>query len=333
MHCRSLYRICASVCASVTLAIPISVSGQDITLPNTKIIGNPAELPGAKEIYRQSCNSVVQIQMSDLLGSTLVTGFFVDDKGLIATVISTNRSPDTITVTWQERTYPAELLAIDQRTRLALVKIDAKMTPALMLSRGLDSAIGSQLYAVSDTSDTLKRISPGRLAGRESTLQKSALPTTILRLHMSAAPDAFGAPVLDSDGKVAAVLLLNFDQENEVCFALPSEILRKAWADYQKFGRVEPAWCGFTLELGTTTPKIIYVQADSPAAAAGFLPGDVILRIADHSVLGYQDVVDRCYYLQAGEDVNIGILRGKSDRTLTLKPRAVSTLKPAGEGE
>lgn len=141
----------------------------------------------------------------------------------------------------------------------------------------------------------------------------------------------FGPRHLDADGKVAAILLLNFDEENEVCFALPSEILHKAWADFQKFGHVEPARCGFTLELGITTPKIIFVQAGSPAAAAGFRSGDVIVRIGNRPMQDYQVVVDRCYYLRAGEDIDIGALRGKNDRTLTLKPKAVSELKPKEE--
>ena len=89
-----------------------------------------------KEIYRQSCNSVVRIEMSDPLGSTLATGFFIDDEGLVATVISTNRNPDKISISWQEKSYDAELLAVDERTRLALIKIKAEMTPELMISRG-----------------------------------------------------------------------------------------------------------------------------------------------------------------------------------------------------
>ena len=173
----------------------------------------------------------------------------------------------------------------------------------------------------------LKRITPGKLAGREGSLQEQVLPTTILRLHMNAEPEAFGAPVLDLEGRVAAVLLLNLDKQNGVCFALPSEILHKVWSDYKKFGQVEQAWCGFTLELGTTTPKVIFVQKGSPAAAAGFQPGDVILRVGDRAVAHYQDVVDRCYYLTAGEPVEIGVLRGQADRFLTLTPKAVSELK------
>ncbi|MEZ5326490.1 MAG: S1C family serine protease [Verrucomicrobiales bacterium] len=216
---------------------------------------------------------------------------------------------------------------MDERTRLALLKIDTEMTSGLPLGRGLDCALGSQVYAVSDTPETLSRIAPGRLAGREATLQKNVLPTTILRLHMKAAPDAFGGPVIDVDGNVVGILLLNLDQENEVCFALPSEILQKVLTDHTKFQQVEPAWCGFTLELGTTTPKVIFVQSGSPAAAAGFQPGDVILRIGDRLVRDYQDVVDRCYYLTAGQDVEIAVLRNQTDRTLTLKPKAVSELK------
>lgn len=349
MYPRSLHSLVAAV--GIFLSAPVClVSAQDIPAtdgstgsgPVSGSTETPSAIPASfptpseiiegrihqsaeqQELYRLTCNSVVRIEKADALGTTMATGFFVDENGLVATVISTNRHPDTITVTWQGRPYHGKLLAIDERTRLALVKTDAERTPALTLASGLDLAIGASLYAVNDGADTVERLSAGRLAGREGTLQGQLLPTTILRLHIGAAPEAFGAPVLDSNGHVVAILLLNLDEQNEVCFALPAEILHKVRADCERFQHVEPAWCGFTLELGTTTPKVIFVQDDSPAAAAGFRQGDVILRIGERSVVNYQEVVDRCYYLTAGAEVEFAVLRGRTDRILKLTPKPLS---------
>jgi S1-C subfamily serine protease len=285
-----------------------------------------------KAIYEQACASVVKVEKSGSVGVTVGSGFFIDEDGLLVTVIPTNQKPDLITVTWQEKPYMGKLLTVDPNTRLALVKIEATATPKLVLSRGFDVPLGAKVYAVSESTEALHRLAEGRLAGREGTLMDSVLPTTILRLNLSADSEAFGAPVLNAEGRVAAVLLLDFDDdETDVCFALPSEITYKVWADYKQFGQVEPSWLGFTLERGTSTPKIVYVRKGSPAANAGLVRGDVIMRIDDRHIRHYQDVVDKCYYLTAGREVEIDVLRGTGSVSAKVTPIAVSKLREIEE--
>ena len=289
--------------------------------------GEASEPVDPSSLFERARAAVVKIEKADEAGVTVSSGFFIDESGLVVTVIPTNRDPESITVTWQAKKHPAKVLTIDPNTRLALVKVEVSGVPALPLARGFDVPLGGEVYALGTHSVAEEKPVVGRLAGREGTIQGDVLPTRILRLHMAADPADFGGPVLNQDGRVAAVLLLNLDHEdNEVCYALPSEIAHKVWSDYREFGHVESAWLGFTLERGTSTPKIVFVQERSPALAAGLEKGDVIMRISDRQIEGYHDVVDKCYYISPGKEIEIKVLRGISDVTVKLTPIAVSKL-------
>ncbi|MEZ5326489.1 MAG: hypothetical protein R3F19_15675 [Verrucomicrobiales bacterium] len=124
---RTYQRVCPSItrlAAWMSLSMPVLVIAQSepaiapsFPTPSEIIKERLHEGFDQQEIYKQSCNSVVRVEMSDTLGSTLITGFFIDENGLIATVISTNRvltgsqSPGRNALTrqscWQSMNAPA----------------------------------------------------------------------------------------------------------------------------------------------------------------------------------------------------------------------------------
>ena len=125
---------------------------------------------------------------------------------------------------------------------------------------------------------------------------------------------------MNTKGEVAGVVLLDVGGEKGVSYAWPSELIEKVLRDYAKHGKVQPAWVGIGLALGTTTPSIVSLSDDSPAKAAGLQPGDVIRSIGKRPIQEYQDVVDACYYLTAGEAVSFAVMRGLNDLTVNVVP-------------
>jgi serine protease Do len=74
-------------------------------------------------------------------------------------------------------------------------------------------------------------------------------------------------------------------------------------------------------QLGVTTGAYVAtVDDNTPAAAAGFKKGDVIVRIGSTPIVTYMDVRDSMYRYKAGDKVSVEIVRdGKhSDLTVTL---------------
>ena len=111
---------------------------------------------------------------------------------------------------------------------------------------------------------------------------------------------------------------------------MPSELIDKVRRDYAKHGKFMPSWLGIGLAQGTTTPSIVSLSDDSPAKQAGLKPGDVIRSIGGRSIQQYQDVVDACYYLTAGESVKVEVMRGLGDVTVDVVP-SVREVEP-GDG-
>ncbi|MCI0706437.1 MAG: RIP metalloprotease RseP [Ignavibacteriae bacterium] len=64
--------------------------------------------------------------------------------------------------------------------------------------------------------------------------------------------------------------------------------------------------------------EISFVTEESPAAKAGFLPGDKILSINDRPVQYWEDVDTYIYAVTLGSDLNVRVQRNGTEHTLSL---------------
>ena len=85
-------------------------------------------------------------------------------------------------------------------------------------------------------------------------------------------------------------------------------------------------YAAFYIAMGhpVRPPVIAQVQAGSPAAAAGLLPGDRIATIDGASVDRFEDVVATVYG-NTGTPLSVGIARGGTVRTIAITPAIVET--------
>lgn len=273
------------------------------------------------EVYKTACLSVVTVTGSHAMESDATTGFVVGEGGLVATVFSGDTTPQQVTVRSGDRIFPGKLVAIDDKTRLALLKVDGLTAPPLDLVPSRNVQLGQFVHAVTEMSDPLHRALEGRLAGKERHFRRTLLPVTLFRIHLeSRPPGVFGAPALDDEGKVVGVLLLSIPDEDRSVYALPAEIAIKLCRDYLDRGSVSHGWLGLTLEDGTTTPRILECYENGPAYQAGLRSGDVILRIGDLAVAEYHDVVEATYFLVPGEATEVEVLRDLERKVFKLTP-------------
>ncbi len=279
-------------------------------------------------VFRKACTSVVQVNTTTALGVESGCGFFVDGAGLLATVLSTVEESEKIVVGYGGRQFNARLLAVDPATRVALLKLDnVNASPGVELGRSHLLEVGDYVFAVNHATDVIEQCLTGRLSGREKDFRGSTFATSMLRVNIvGAGDDSFGAPVLDRDGKVCGVLLLKMHEQHgtAVSYVLPVEVVHKVLRDYHKNGKVEQSWLGLGMEAGTTSPEIKMLKPESPASTAGLQIGDIVCRIGERKVREYQDVVDACFYLTAGESVNFDVLRGLREVRVMVVPIALA---------
>lgn len=151
------------------------------------------------------------------------------------------------------------------------------------------------------------------------------LPVSLLRVAYPVRAPAAGTPLLDEQGRVVAIGYQAEPAAESVGYALPVEVVSRVLADFERDRRVVRTWLGVTLRDGDASPSLVRIEPGSPAAQAGLLAGDVLLQIGARPVSEYAEAVNAFYYLIAGEQAAVRVLRGVKVVDVNVVPQAVAS--------
>lgn len=327
------------VCSVLTLAVPIC--GAQLTEgagESVEVLEGRVSLPGLGEgigaVYRECCLSVVSVRAKTEIGERLTTGFFVGDGSVIATVFEDDSLPETVSVVHVDKVYPAKVVVMDERMRVALLVATGLKGKPLEVDDRSDGYVelAERLYAITESPNPLFRAMEGRVAGVEKLFRSRVLPVKLLRVNLQGTSEMLGAPLVSDEGKVAGVVLFETPDASESFYALPATIVTKIYEDFANAGKLQPGWLGILLEEGTTTPRILECVDGGAAEEVGLQPGDVILRVGRRGVREYQDVVDSMYFLRPGQITELEILRGLEKLTVKVVPKVKPAATKPSEG-
>ncbi|MGQ0637623.1 MAG: trypsin-like peptidase domain-containing protein [Planctomycetaceae bacterium] len=231
------------------------------------------------------------------LAPSLACGVIIDAQGLVLTNCEPLSGHKTIRVLLPE-THPreAQLVGCDPETDLALVRFqpppDRQLTAAPLRASRLP-AQGEFVVALGHAFRQQDWVWLGRvnLPGRAATAA-ACLPQDFLG---TAAANDFnsGGPLLDARGEIVGINVSWSGLDGgRMGFAVPACIAREVVDELRSSGYVRRGWLGvFThtvhplpqpeLPPGAAPVCIDYVIPESPALAAGLLPGDLLLRVND----------------------------------------------------
>ncbi|WAC19481.1 S1C family serine protease [Luteolibacter sp. SL250] len=161
----------------------------------------------------------------------------------------------------------------------------------------------------------------GTLKGKVNRIGEKVLPFALLEAEAAGKNPEAGASVTSSDGKVIGIVFHPADDGGGV-YVIPAQAVHRVVKDIMANGRLIRGWLGISLMVGNSEPRITKVWPGSPAADAGLREGDLINRIGNTDVGGYEDVADTFFYLIPGNPVEVTLTReGKAFR-FSLTPTA-----------
>jgi len=214
------------------------------------------------------------------------TGLAIARDGWIVTSAWNFESdPQAIVVTLDDGTVvPAKLHGIDRAAGLALLKVDAELTPATMIDPETVRE-GAWAFAVGRALDR-ERISVkyGIISARNRVNGRA------LQTDAATSPSNYGGPLIDLEGHVYGVIVPLGAQGEEanpnwydsgIGFAVPLPDPAKLIERLGEVGTVlHPAWLGVAIEQDRTDPgaRIESVAPESPASRAGVKPDDVVVE-------------------------------------------------------
>jgi serine protease Do len=272
------------------------------------------------------------------------TGFIIDPSGIIVTNNHVAGRADKITVTLQDgRKFPAKLLGADEKTDLAVLKINAdKPLPYVEFEKG-DVKVGQPVMAVGNPFGLGETVTAGIVSARGRDIQSGPFDDYI-QTDAAINRGNSGGPLFDMNGKVIGINTAIFSPSGGsigLGFAIPASLAQPIVAQLQEHGRVERGLLGVqiqpvtdeiagSLSLGSASGALVAaVEPDSAALKAGIKSGDVIKSVDGKPIATIRDLTRTVAAAEPGSTVQIGLWREGKDMTVSAKLGEASPVKKA----
>lgn len=275
-----------------------------------------------KEIFDFNRSGVIKIQSSDAHGRMEGTGFYADSSGTIYTGLDVIGDGTDITVVQGMRKLPARLEVADPRTGIAVIKVDTT-TPFLPIGDSAKVEPYTPLVAIGYPFDKPAVWSAGLASSLDKQYLDRFFHTTHIRARLPVQPGFGGAPVLNLKGEVVGIVVAGVDA-NKGCYILPINAAEKIRSDFNRFSELKPGWAGITVAADPdtslpSTARVTTLHPDAPAAQAGLHEGDVLLSVGDIAVHTPEDIFDASFYLTAGDETTVTVLRDGVEKKFTFR--------------
>ena len=285
-----------------------------------------------QRLFDQHSPAVVRVRASDSMGIRLGSGFFVDASGMVYTHSGIVLKSEDVSVYFGGRALPAKVVASDARSGIALLKTEC-LSPFIPLGNSDAVSVSHPVLAIGFPGE--REVSPtiGLVAGRDFHQNGKQFSTSHLRMNMPVLPGQGGAPVLNMDGEVIGIVAARIG-EGGSCHILPIRAAEKIRSDINRFGELRPGWVGVEVEdapdaVEGSIARVVDMKPETPAAKFGLRKGDVLLGIDNNKVSSIQDLVDAAYYLTAGEESQIHIVRNGEKMDIPVNPALHPNANPA----
>ncbi len=274
------------------------------------------------------------------------SGFFYDARGHIVTNFHVAGRAERLFVTLASRTkIPATLVAGDVYTDLAVLRVDPKLAfpegnpPFAALGDSGRLAEGDFVMAMGSPLSLSRTISFGIVSCRDRALgalrlagHETGIFNTWIQTDAAINPGNSGGPLVDLEGEVIGVnTRAGFGYDN-IGFAIPSNVVREVVEELLARGKVVRGYLGFTLQqmdefedsaLAAGAPGVLVaaVAENSPAARAGFRPGDILASLQGEPFEArFEEELPALYRriaaLPVGGPARLGVVTGAAPRTV-----------------
>jgi len=265
---------------------------------------------------------------------SLGSGFVIDPVGYIVTNNHVIEGADEITVILNDKTsLPATLIGKDEKTDLALLKVNSKQPLAVAKFGDSDkSRVGDLVMAIGDPFGLGGTVTTGIVSARNRDI-KSGPYDDFIQTDAPINKGNSGGPLFNMDGEVIGINTAIYSETGGsvgIGFSIPSNAARNVVAQLKSNGKIQRGWLGVriqpisdeiaeTMGLDKARGALIAGMTDGgPAAKAGVQNGDVVLSFDGKPVADERALPRMVADAQVGKTVNIEVLRKGQRKTMPI---------------
>jgi serine protease Do len=267
--------------------------------------------------------------------SSLGSGFVIDPSGLVVTNNHVIEGADEIIINFIDGTKlkVTKILGHDPKTDLALLKVEPKK-PLTAVSFG-DSGkmrVGDWVMAIGNPFGLGGSVTVGIISATKRDINAGPYDD-FLQTDAAINRGNSGGPLFNMDGQVIGVntaIISPTGGSIGIGFAVPSNSAVQVLDQLKQYGETRRGWLGVQVQnvteeiatsLGLKEPKgalVAKVSPDSPAAAAGLAPSDVILTFDGQPIENMRSLPRAVAATAIGKSVAVELLRKGQPMGLTV---------------
>lgn len=262
------------------------------------------------------------------------TGFILKQDGTIVTNHHVVRDADEVTVeTVDGKTYQAKVLGTDDKTDLAVLKIDAGDLAAAPLGDSDALEVGDWVIAVGTPLGLRQTVTAGIVSAKGRTHVGVADYEDFIQTDAAVNPGNSGGPLVNLQGKVVGIntAIASVNGGNVgIGFAIPINMAKGIVDSIIKTGRVQRGLLGVMVQ--PLTPALAQsfdfdgkgvlvgdVTKDGPSDRAGLQPGDIITKYDGRKMSDVDQLKNAVAATEPGAKVAVTVVRDGVERAITVK--------------
>ena len=282
--------------------------------------GQPFEIPQQRNEQR-----ILQGQGS---------GFIIDSDGYILTNAHVVEGAEKVRVQLNNnKEYNADVIGLDKRTDVALVKIQGDHLPVAKIGDSDQVQVGDWVLAIGSPFGFSHTATQGIVSAVARNLPSGDY-VPFIQTDAAINPGNSGGPLFNSKGEVIAINSQIYSRSGAfsgLAFSIPINMAKNIADQLKDKGEVVRGWLGVRIQgldqtlaesFGMENPRgalVAQVEENSPAAKAGIESGDVILEFRGKAVNKSADLPALVASTPIGEKVEIKLLRDSKEETVKVE--------------
>lgn len=265
------------------------------------------------------------------------SGVIISSDGYIVTNNHVIDGADKVEVTLNNKfTYTADVVGRDPSTDLALIKIEAENLPYLQFANSDDVKVGEWVLAVGNPFNLNSTVTAGIVSAktrRIDIIHKDLAIESFIQTDAAVNQGNSGGALVNTRGELVGInsaIASNTGSYTGYSFAIPSNLVKKVVNDLAEYGNVQRAFLGVIIKdltpdlakkTGLTDLNGVYVEEAierGAAKEAGIKSGDIIKKVGDIPITGFNALQEQVALYRPGDRVNITIIRNGEEKVIPV---------------
>lgn len=311
-----------------------------------KVSEESARIDATKKISSSVVSIIISNSVTNLFGQEIKqqgggSGIIVSSDGLILTnkhVANDINAQYTIFLA-NGKSYPAIVKSTDPLNDLAILKMNASGLKSAELGDSNDLQISQNVIAVGFALGEFKNtVTAGIISGLDRTIEaENEKLEGMLQTDAAINSGNSGGPLVNMSGQVIGVNTAMASSAENIGFAIPINVAKKAIEDVKKYGYIRRPFIGvhyvevtpqiskannLGVEYGalvySNDPRVLAVVPGSPAAKIGIKEGDIITALNDEKIDNDHSLNSLLQKYNPGDKVEITYFRDNKNHKVSL---------------